>query len=301
MTTSQTLQRKIKTAGELQSIVRTMKALAAVSIHQYEQAVMSLAEHDRALAMGIQILMISNPEILATQRPSQPRRLGVVMFGSDQGMCGRFNQQLVEFGLARLEKLHQTQLEAELSLPPPLLLAIGSRVADSLLLSGRSVEDCLAIPNSIDGITPLVQTVVLRLEEWRQTQQVDQIWVFHSRPVDGTSSAPTLLQLFPLSYLYLRELHQQPWPSRCRPQRTMTDEKLFSALFQQHFFIGLYRACAESLAAENASRLASMQVAEKNIDDRLLSLKTDFQQQRQATITAELLDIISGFEALSNP
>ncbi|MGB5594265.1 MAG: F0F1 ATP synthase subunit gamma, partial [Crocosphaera sp.] len=61
----------------------------------------------------------------------------------------------------------------------------------------------------------------------------------------------------------------------------------------------LYRACAGSLASENASRLASMQVAEKNIEERLLALKTEFQHQRQTLITEELLDIVSGFEALN--
>jgi F-type H+-transporting ATPase subunit gamma len=300
MPTSQTLQRQIKTAAELQSMVRTMKALAAVSIHQYEQAVVSLAEHDRALALGIQVLMINNPDVLAIQRPSQPRRLGLVVFGTDQGMCGRFNQQLVEFVLSRLERLHRANLTDGPTIPPPTLLAIGSRIADGLLMASQAVDQCLSIPNSIDSITPLVQSIVLQLEAWRQTGRVDHIWVVHNRPMGGTSSAPTLLQLFPLSYLYLQKLQQQPWPSRCRPQRTMTDERLFSAWFQQHFFIGLYRACAESLASENASRLASMQVAEKNIEDRLLSLKTDFQQQRQTAITEELLDIVSGFEALSD-
>ncbi|MEO1068235.1 MAG: F0F1 ATP synthase subunit gamma [Cyanobacteria bacterium J06638_6] len=300
MTTSQTLQRRIKTAGELQAIVRTMKALAAVSIHQYEQAVVSLAEHDRALALGARILMINNPDVLAIQRPSRPRRLGIVVFGTDQGMCGRFNQQLVEFMLSRLERLHQASLTHGLSLPPPTLLAIGSRVADGLLMAGQSVEQCLSIPSSIDSITPLVQHIVLQLEAWRQTGRVEHIWVFYNRPMGGTRSTSTLLQLFPLSYLHLQKLQQQPWPSRCRPQRTMADERLFSAWFQQHFFIGLYRACAESLAGENASRLASMQIAEKNIEDRLLSLRIDFQQQRQAAITEELLDIVSGFEALSS-
>ncbi len=79
----------------------------------------------------------------------------------------------------------------------------------------------------------------------------------------------------------------------------MAQERLFSALFQQHFFLGLYRACAESLASENASRLASMRIAEKNIEERLFDLKAAFQQQRQDTITEELLDIVSGFEALA--
>ncbi|MBE7384831.1 MAG: F0F1 ATP synthase subunit gamma [Leptolyngbya sp. SIO1E4] len=299
MPTPEALQRKIKTAEELQSIVKTMKALAAVSIRQYESAVVSLAEHTRVLEMGLQVLMLHNPEALAAQRPSRPRRLGMVVFGTDQGMCGRFNQQLVAFAVERLARLSRANISKGLTLPPPTLLAIGSRIADGLLAIDQPVEQCLPVPSSVGGITPLVQSIVLQLESWRQAGQVDHIWVFHNRPVGGTVSSPTLLQLFPLSYLYLQKLQQQPWPSRCRPQATMDHACLFSALFQQHFFIGLYRACAESLASENASRLASMRIAEKNIEERLFDLKATFQQQRQDSITEELLDIVSGFEALA--
>ncbi len=299
MPTPQILQRKIRTAEELQSIVKTMKALAAVSIRQYESAVASLAEHKRILEMGIQVLMIHNPEILATQRPSRPRRLGIVVFGTDQGMCGRFNQQLVEFAGVRLEKLRRDSTSHGVAAATPILLAVGSRIADGLLAIGQPVEHCLSVPGSVGGITPLVQRIVLQLETWRHAGRVDHILVFHNRPAGRAVSVSTLLPLFPLSYLYLHKLQQQPWPSRCRPHITMEQERLFSALFQQHFFLGLYRACAESLASENASRLASMRIAEKNIEERLFDLKAVFQQQRQQTITEELLDIVSGFEALA--
>jgi F-type H+-transporting ATPase subunit gamma len=82
------------------------------------------------------------------------------------------------------------------------------------------------------------------------------------------------------------------------PTFTMDWDRLFSALISQYLFVSLYRAFAESLASENASRLASMQGAERNIADRLQELQGSFHQQRQSTITAELLDIVSGFEAL---
>jgi F-type H+-transporting ATPase subunit gamma len=79
----------------------------------------------------------------------------------------------------------------------------------------------------------------------------------------------------------------------------MDRDQLFSALIRQYLFVSLFRACAESLASENASRLAAMQGAERNIEERLEELQTQFHQQRQMTITEELLDIVAGFEALS--
>jgi F-type H+-transporting ATPase subunit gamma len=75
-------------------------------------------------------------------------------------------------------------------------------------------------------------------------------------------------------------------------------DELFAALMRQYLFVSLYRAAVESLAAENASRLAAMQGAESSVEERLETLENRYHRQRQLRITEELLDIVSGFEAL---
>ena len=71
------------------------------------------------------------------------------------------------------------------------------------------------------------------------------------------------------------------------------------ALVREYLFISLFRACAESLASENASRLAAMQRADNNIDELLEGLNGTFHRLRQTAIDEELFDVISGFESLS--
>ena len=71
------------------------------------------------------------------------------------------------------------------------------------------------------------------------------------------------------------------------------------ALIREYLFVSLFRACAESLASENASRLAAMQRADKNIDDLLERLTGTFHRVRQSGIDEELFDVVAGFEALS--
>jgi F-type H+-transporting ATPase subunit gamma len=73
---------------------------------------------------------------------------------------------------------------------------------------------------------------------------------------------------------------------------------VFTSLVRQYLFVTLFRAFAESLASENASRLAAMQAAEKNVEERIDKLHASFHQRRQANITEELLDVIAGFEVL---
>lgn len=292
--TLEALKRKIDTAKDLQSVVKTMKAMAAVSIRQYEKAVASLTEYNRTLEMGIQILLKNRPESLAGMKPVLTSCVGIVVFGSDQGMCGQFNERIAEFTLQQINSLE--------SLPNNrIVLTVGTRIRDRLEAAGQRSERCFIVPGSIAGIGPIVQETVLTLEEWRRERQIDQILVFNNRPISNSIYSPHQQQIFPINIPWLQQLQQKKWTSRTLPTFTMSQERLVSALFRQHFFVSLYRACCESLASENASRLASMQIAEKNIQERLAELQAEFNHQRQTVITEELLDIVSGFESVRKP
>lgn len=76
-------------------------------------------------------------------------------------------------------------------------------------------------------------------------------------------------------------------------------EATLLALVREYLFVSLFRACAQSMASENASRLAAMQRAEKNIDELLDELHQGYNRLRQGSIDEELFDVIAGFEALS--
>jgi F-type H+-transporting ATPase subunit gamma len=147
----------------------------------------------------------------------------------------------------------------------------------------------------------MVQEVLMKVGEWRQHEQLDRIFLFYNRLLSGATYRPHTEVLLPIDQEWLRNLAKKSWPSRVLPYFTMDWDQLFSSLVWQYLFISLYQAFAESLASENASRLASMQRAEKNIAERLEELTAYFHQQRQMTITSELLDIVSGFEAMSTP
>ena len=292
MATIEELKHRIATANDLQSVVKTMKALAAVSIRQYEKAVESLTEYDRTLEMGWQILLKHQPEMLLQQASAIDHRVGIVAFGSDWGMCGQFNERIADY---------TQKYSNSLSIPDHnrLILAIGSRVCDRLEAAGHQCEVCFTLPSSIAGITSTIQEMVLILEKWRQEKQVAHIIVIYNRILNGSTYRPTNLQIFPLNLEWLKKLQQQKWTSHSLPTFTMNQDKLAAALFRQYFFVSLYRACAESLKSENTSRLAAMQMAEKNIAERLSELNMEFNHQRQTIITEELLDIVAGFEALT--
>lgn len=288
------LKRKIESAEDLQSVVKTMKALAAVNIRQYERAVESLGHYARTIEMGLQVLMRNRAGArTAAPRPGTERKLfGAVVFGSDQGMCGQFNEQIASFALAKLDELG-------IASERRAVLALGERVVARLEDAGQTVEKKYSLPRSFAGTGPVLQGILIAIETWRLERGIEEIVLFHHRPTSGSSYEPQLRFLLPLDMAWLASLGQTPWPARTLPTFTMDWDTLFSSLIRQYFFVALYRGFVESMASENASRLASMQAAQKNIDEQLEDLNAQFHHQRQAAITVELLDIVSGFEALT--
>ncbi len=292
METLEELKRRIESTKDLQSVVKTMKALAAVRIRQYEKAVESLGDYNETVEMALRVIFLNRPQIMLGARPGSRDRLGAIVFGSDHGMCGQLNDQVVSHTLNEIVRFSQAGTRNR------FIMAVGERVRGRLEDAGQPVDESISVPGSVTGITPLVQDILVKIEAWHDKKGLNTVLLFYSKYISGASYRPKTVNLLPVDRKWLSNLREKGWPNRCLPMFTMDWELLFSALIRQYIFVSLFRAFAESLASENASRLASMQGAEKNIQDRLRELNMRYHQQRQTSITEELLDIVSGFEAL---
>lgn len=291
MATSEQLQHRIESYQDLQSIVRTMKALSAVSIRQFEQAAESLAEYYRTVELGLHVVLRHLRPPPARHHPPAGEGLAAIVFGSDHGLCGRFNEDLVEHALQRLQA---APVAADHH-----LLAVGARAAAQLEASGQRVEEDFLVPGAAARITATVQQILLKMDDWRSEANVGFVYLFYNRPLDGSTYRPTGIQLLPVDLRRFRRLQQEPWPSRRLPTFTMESAQLFSRLLRQYLFVSIFRACAESQASEHASRLAAMQAAERNLAERLEEVVGEYRRVRQDAITTELLDVVAGFEALT--
>ncbi|MCG6939297.1 MAG: F0F1 ATP synthase subunit gamma [Gammaproteobacteria bacterium] len=285
-----TLKRSIETVQDIQSIVRTMKALAAVSIYPYERAIESMHNYSRTIELGLQVLFADRVP-MAEARNRQQADVGIVVFGSDRGLCGRFNEDITEFTLATLEN-------KKIAIDRRHVLAVGARVEARLREAGQSVHESFFVPGSVAGITATVQAILQQIESWQKQHTVAKVLLFYNRQLSGKGRRAELSQLLPLEFTQFQGSNAPAWPSRSIPTYTMERADLFASLVRQYLFIWVFRACAFSLASENAGRLASMQAAERNISERLLELSRNFSQQRQETITSELLEVVSGFMVL---
>jgi len=285
------LKRKIGTAQELLSVVKTMKTLAAVNIRQFEGAVLSLAEYSRNVDLGWQALFRS-AEIIAPAKDNNKGAICLVL-GSDQGMCGQFNEVILELAEGTSSRLAKDQGETS-------FWAVGERVCMGLEERGKKLQEQFPLPGSIPGINEQVQLVVQTFETWQREKGIETLYVLYSQLGKGGSYQPVSSRLLPLDQEWLEKLKGQRWPTTCLPLLGSPWEELFRHLFRQYLFVSLYHAFAQSMASENAARLNSMEAAEKNILEVEMELQSRFRETRQNIITEELLDIIGGFEAINN-
>ncbi len=290
--TTESLRQKIESAGDLQSVVRTMKALAASSIGQYERSVKSLGDYYRTVELGLSVCFraAGSSALLtgSTKRPDADA-IAAVVFGSDQGLVGQFNDVVTDHAIKALAALTNK----------PQVWAVGDRVHARLKDAGLTPVGLFSVPNSIKAITPLVGKILVEHETHHGRNEVTELHLFYNRPTTGAGYEPVSQRLLPLDETWRRKLAEIQWPAKNLPEVIGSSTATLRALIREYLFVSIFRACAESLASENASRLAAMQRADKNIDELLENLNRTFHRLRQDSIDEELFDVISGFEALS--
>jgi len=202
---------------------------------------------------------------------------------------GQFNDVVADFAIQALAALPGK----------PQVWAVGERVHERLADAGLPLVGLFIVPNSVKAIAPLIGQILVESETRRSRGEIAALHLFYHRPTSGAVYAPVSQRLLPLDETWRRKLAELPWPTGNLPEVVGGRTATLRALIREYLFVSLFRACAESLASENASRLAAMERADRNIDELLENLNGNFHRLRQSSIDAELFDVISGFEALT--
>jgi F-type H+-transporting ATPase subunit gamma len=292
--TATSLRRKIETAGDLKSVVHAMKALAASSIGQYEKSVIALGDYYRTVELGLGVCFRSAKSATTKEKTGKSADKGgiaAIVFGSDQGLVGQFNEVLADYTLKTLAGFPGK----------PHVWAVGERMRARLADANIPIHCHFPVPLSVQGIGPLVGRLLAECEADHLKGACSRVYVFHNRPESKVLYTPVNQQLLPLDANWQIGLAKVPWPTKNLPEVIGNVNQTMGSLIREYLFISLFRACAESLASENASRLSAMERADHNIQKLLEDLNGEFNRMRQDAIDEELFDVISGFEAMADP
>ncbi len=289
MDTLESLRSKSEGAKDLKSVVSAMKAMAASNIVQYEMAVNSLADYYHTVALGIvAYFKAEKVEAINKKTLKKENRIYAIVFGSDQGLVGRFNDSMADFVTS---SLHLLQCEKE-------IWVVGERVQLLLSDAGLPAAKLYVVPSDVNVITPLVTEILDKSQEVGNNGMINEFFIFHNQPKSREGYQPVMQRFLPLDEKWKASLQQLKWPTNLLPQVAGNSSDTLLALIREYLFVSLFKACAESLASENASRLDAMQRAEKNIGDLQDDLNKKYHRLRQSSIDEELFDVVSGFEAL---
>jgi F-type H+-transporting ATPase subunit gamma len=292
METLESLRNKTNGARDLKSVVRSMKAMAASNIGQYELAVASLEDYFNTVALGFIAYLKEEAidKIYETDHIRKNKDISIcaIVFGSDQGLVGQFNDSMADY-IYHSFKLWQGEKE---------IWVVGERL--DLLLSDSGLKSTVLyqVPNSVGEITSLIEQIVIKLVSSYEKDTSKEFYIFQNQPKKESGYQAVMQRLLPFDEKWRLHLATLQWPTKNLPQIAGCAKPTLSALISEYLFVSLFKGCAESLASENTSRLIAMQRAEKNINDLLVDLTNKFHRLRQSSIDEELFDVISGFEAL---
>lgn len=294
--TTASLQRKLNSANDLQSVVRTMKTVAAASVGQYEASTRALAEYYHTLELGLGAVFReskSNSFFSTPFKTNESKTISAIVFGSDQGLVGQFNDLIADHAFKALQSL-----KGDIQ-----ICAIGERVHSRLAEKGLKTLEVFTVPSTVSTIAPLVGKILITTEASKAAEEVFEMYLFYNRPTTGAGYEPVQQRLLPLDKNWQLNLMKLTWPIQDNhknfPEILGSGRETMRALISEYLFVSLFRASAESLASENSSRLAAMQRADKNIEQLLNDLTGKFHRLRQNSIDEELFDVVSSFEALS--
>lgn len=286
------LERKIKVADDLHVVVRTLKSISASKINQYEKAIDSLKEYYKIIEIGLGACFrefSSLHHINSLSDDYKNKKTIIVVFGSDQGLVGNFNSIIADYTKKVFNDFDRQCV----------IWRVGDRLSKYFSNSKVQTQEVFILPITIKKITTFVGDILLKINFHDINSDRDEFFLFYNHRVTGSTYEPSYIKLLPLDNNWQQHLEKCPWPSNNIPQIISKEGETLKSLIREYLFVSIYKACTDSLASENASRLASMQRAEKNIKDSLLQLNDQHQRLRQNEIDEELFDVISGFEAIS--
>src|SRR5690554_588572 len=279
----QTLKKSLASARNLFTIVNTMKLHATTNINQFQQAADASMQYRQVLNKALSVVMKKRELPEEVLRRSEGKTIHVV-FSSDHGLCGSFNERITDYARERIQKEEKN-----------LLLVVGEQGVRRL--EGYKVEAFFPVPQTVEGITASVQHLLSTLDELREREKVKDIYLHYNRAAGKHGFTEHSEKLFPLELKKIRK-EDVKWKSGSQPTYYMSGERLLSDLLKQYYFIALYRTFCYSLVTENESRIASMTSAKKNIEERMEELEMKYKRMRQDSITDEIRDITSGFHVL---
>jgi F-type H+-transporting ATPase subunit gamma len=280
------IRRRIRTVKKTQQITRAMRMVSGAKLRRAQNAVLQArpyAARMRETLAEVARVQQDGAHPLLAQR-AQTRKVEIVVITSNRGLCGGFNSNVCRFAdrlaAARLRDGQQVTISC-----------VGRKAFEYFARRRRAL---LGEKRIVEGWASyqIAAELAAELSARYQSEAVDEVVLVYSEFVSAMSQTPRGVRLLPVTPPAAKG--DAPLPYEIEP----SPQKLLATLVPRAIETEVFHALLENQAGEHAARMAAMESATRNTEDLIARLTLQFNRARQAAITKELVEIVSGAEAL---
>lgn len=279
------LRRRIRSVKATEQITKAMKMVAAARLRRWQNRILEARPYAEELAQVLRRLagrVAQHRHPLLQQRPEE--RVALVVVTGDKGLCGAFNANVLREVASILEQKRFPQVDITL---------VGRKGAEFFRHRGIPlVSQHLELPGKLtpEGAFALARELQERFEKG----EADAVYVVYNHFKSLIQQKVVVEKLLPIERETLGDGESLPMLFEPTPQA------LLHALLPKHVEFQVWRILLDSVAAEHAARMVAMDAASKNAGEMIDRLTLTYNRVRQATITKELIEIVSGAAALGS-
>ena len=278
------IRRRIRSVKNTQQITKAMKTVSAAKLRRAQERVFSArpyAEQMRKILGNLTSRLENVSHPLLEVRPEE--RILIAVVTADRGLCGAFNSNVIRAAQAFIREHHGQTLD---------FVAVGRKGRDFFRRRGAAIRaDFINIFSKLNygHAKDISETIV----QAYANAEVDAVYIVYNEFKSVIQQRLVVEKVLPLSRGELRDsatpvdyIFEQP------PQ------EIFNRMLPRYVEVQIYRALLESAASEHGARMASMETASRNAADMIDMLTLNMNRIRQAAITREIIEVVSGAGAL---
>ncbi|HGM5491350.1 TPA: F0F1 ATP synthase subunit gamma [Serratia fonticola] len=281
------IRSKIGSVQNTQKITKAMEMVAASKMRKSQERMAASRPYAETMREVIGHLALGNLEYKHPYLDERDvKRVGYLVVSTDRGLCGGLNINLFKKLLAEMKRWSEKGVEADLAL-------IGSKAASFFGSVGGNVVAQVTGMGDNPSLSDLIGPVKVMLQAYDEGR-LDKLYIVSNKFVNTMSQEPQLLQLLPLPPSDDSELKKKSWDYLYEPDPKV----LLDTLLRRYVESQVYQGVVENLASEQAARMVAMKAATDNGGSLIKELQLVYNKARQASITQELTEIVSGASAV---
>jgi len=297
MPTLRDIQRRIKAVKNTRQITSAMKMVAASKLRKAQGRMMDLrpyADKMNSVISGLSAGADLEMNPLLAQRPT--KAIEVLVITSDRGLCGAFNSNILKSAQALVQELSREDSDTVSGGPVEINIStVGKKAVDYYKRWKIGLRrSWTGLSGGIDYTR--IQELTNDIIERYTSEAVDKVYVVYNMFKNVVIQKVTVAKLLPV------EPPEAPEEGEAKADYIYepSEQALFDELLPKNVEVQIFRAMLESQASEEAARMTAMENATKSANEMIDALTLKYNKARQASITAELMDIVGGVEALKD-